>query len=66
MTDLKPRDCTFLFRIGEVWFYEDPTYGDETTMWAWVDGGMFKTDWWDRPSPEEVADWIVQVREAVG
>lgn len=46
-------------RLGEagLWvFYEHPLYGDEAPIVAERGGVLFKTDWWEVPTPEEVAD----------
>lgn len=58
------QDCTVLFTILGVTFLEDPVEGDETSMWAEYKGVVYGTDWWDRPSEDEVKEWIKEITGA--
>lgn len=53
---LKRHNATLIGSVMGIDFFEDPTHGDATGMWAVLDGEAVKTDWYDLPSEAEVED----------
>ena len=51
--------------VAGVKFYEHPTLGDEAPLRAVLpNGNIVNTDFWDRPSRDEVLDWYSDVLAA--
>lgn len=51
---LAQNNATLIGIVDGINFYEDPIHGDETGMWAVLNGEAVKTDWFDLPEQEDV------------
>jgi hypothetical protein len=47
---------TYLFNVAGLSFYEGPN-GDEDPVYIKYFGEFIETDWFDKPSPDEVRDF---------
>ena len=57
-TKLLSLNPTRIATVMGIKFYEHPTYGDESPLLAIVNGKVKRTDFWETPETEDVADWL--------